>query len=236
MVENTNNLILPKKVTVDLVYLIGVLAGDGSINVRPKHDYEIKCVGNVKEKEFYDSVVCPIIKNLFDIEVKARLHDSETTYGIRIWSKELVGFLTELFELPIGKKYAKIKVPDNIKSCDKFYVAFIQGLADTDFSLTLKRRYRKQQYYPVIVGVSKNKKFMIDISKYLQGIGFSISEHFEKVQVDKRFGKTITHVIQMYGPNQLAKWMNTIGFRNTKHIKKFEIWKSIKTIVGQKVL
>ena len=216
---------MPKQVTVDLAYLTGVLAGDGSINVRPKHDYEIKCVGNVNEWEFYDFIICPLFRKLFGLEVKAGLHDARTTYGVRIWSKSLVYFFSEKFELPIGKKYDKLKIPHQLKGSNKLINAFVQGLADTDFSLTLKRRYREQQYYPVIVGVSKNRKFMDEVSVYLEGLGFSVSKHFDKVQEDKRFGKTITHVIQLYGHEQLAKWVTAIGFRNPKHLRQVGFWK-----------
>lgn len=80
-----------------------MLAGDGSINVRPKHDYEIKCVGNVEEREFYDFVICPLFRKLFGLEVKARLHDAGTTYGVRIWSKNLVYFLSKEFGHPSAK-------------------------------------------------------------------------------------------------------------------------------------
>lgn len=222
---NTHNLIVPKHITADLAYLVGVLAGDGSINVRPKHDYEIKCVGDIREQEFYDVVVCPLFRNLFGLEIKAKLHDAGTTYGIRIWSKGLVHFFTKKFELPTGKKYDKLKIPHQLKCSDKLIKAFIQGLADTDFSLTLRRRYREQQYYPVIVGVSKNKKFMNEVAAYLEALGFSVSKHFDKIQEDKRFGKSVTHVVQLYGHKQLAKWVTTIGFRNPKHLRKVEFWR-----------
>ncbi len=215
----------PTRVTVDLAYLVGVLAGDGSINMRAQHDYEVKCVGDVKEWEFYDLVICPLFKKLFELEVKAGLHDVGTTYGVRIWSKELVCFLSEKFGLPIGKKYNGLKIPRQIKSSDVLMKAFIQGLADTDFSLALKRRYRKRRYYPTIVGVSKSRKFMVEVSAYLEGLGFSVSKDFDKVQEDKRFGKVVAHVIQLYGHNQLAKWVTTIGFRNPKHLKKVEFWR-----------
>ena len=218
-------MVLPKRVTVDLAYLTGVLAGDGSINVRSKHDYEIKCVGNVEEWEFYDFIICPLFRELFGLEVKARLHNTGTTYGVRIWSKSLVYFLNEEFELPIGKKYDGLKIPHQLKSSDELIKAFVQGLADTDFSLALKRRYKKQKYYPVIVGVSKSKRFMDEVAVYLEKFGFSVSKHFNKVQEDKRFGKTVTHVIQLYGHDQLAKWVATIGFRNPKHLRKLELWR-----------
>lgn len=66
---------------------------------------------------------------------------------------------------------------------------------------------------------------MDEVSVYLEKFGFSVSKHFDKVQEDKRFGKTVTHVIQLYGHDQLAKWTTTIGFRNPKHLRKLESWR-----------
>jgi intein/homing endonuclease len=208
----------------DLAYLVGVLAGDGSINIRSKkHDYEIKCVGNPKnEKDFYCLVIAPLFEKLFGLKTRAKLYDSGTTYGIRIWSKSLVEFFKRI-GVPTGKKYKWLRIPHQFKKSDKLIKAYICGLADTDFSLALKRRYKRRRYYPVISGVSKSRKLMEEVAKYLEKWGFSVSRHF-KVRNDKRFGKFTTHVIQLYGHKQLVKWMHLIGFRNPKHLRKFEHW------------
>jgi hypothetical protein len=222
-----HDLIVPDKVTYDLAYLSGVLAGDGSINIRPKHDYEIKCVGNpIDEKDFYDLVVAPLFKKLFGLKVNARLHDSGTTYGIRIWSKRVVQFFVEKIGLPAGVKYKKLRIPPQLKVSSELTKAYIQGLADTDFSLALKKRYKGRRYYPVIVGTSKSRKLMEEVADFLENLGFSVSKHFDKVQDDRRFGKVTAHVIQLYGHEQLVRWMLLIGFQNPKHLSKFEFWKS----------
>lgn len=222
-----HDIITPDKITPELAYLSGVLAGDGSINIRPKHDYEIKCVGNPRdEKEFYDSVVAPLFEGLFGLRVKAKLHDSETTYGVRIWSKLVAYFFAQKIGLPVGTKYGKLRIPPQFKVSEELVKSYIQGLADTDFSLALKKRYKQQPYYPVITGVSKSRELMEDVAKFLESKGFSISKHFDKVHDDKRFGKVSVHVIQLYGHMQLVKWMSLIGFRNPKHLAKFEFWKN----------
>lgn len=48
-------------------------------------------------------------------------------------------FFTKEFGLPVGKKYDKLRIPHQLKGSDELITAFIQSLADTDFSLTLKR-------------------------------------------------------------------------------------------------
>lgn len=142
-------------------------------------------------------------------------------------------FLVWKIGLPVGTKYEKLRIPTRFKVSRELIKAFIQGLADADFSLALKKRYKQQPYYPVIVGFSKSRKLMEDVAKFLKGEDFSISKHFDKIRHDERFGKVTVHVIQLYGHKQLAKWMLGIGFRNPKHLVKFGFWKKlIKTTVG----
>src|SRR3989344_9143142 len=126
---------LPKKVTSDLAYLCGVFAGDGSISIRlKKHDYEVKCVGNpLDEKEYYNYVIVPLLDKLFNLKVKAKYFDKNTTYGIRFWSKDTVNYLTQHIGLPIGRKYNKLKIPPIFKKKEEHVIGFIRGAADTDF-------------------------------------------------------------------------------------------------------
>gem|GEM_PF-5051670 len=35
----------------------------------------------------------------------------------------------------------------------------------------------------------------------------------------------MTYVIQLYGHEQLAKWVTAIGFRNPKHLRKVGFWR-----------
>lgn len=218
---------IPKKVTPDLAYISGVLAGDGSISVREeKYDYCLKCVGNPKnEKKFYSLILKKLFKKVFDIDIKPKLYDSKTTYGFCIWSKSLINFLNQKLDIPIGSKYDKLKIHSTFKKSNNLVKNYIQGLADTDFCLSLKRRYRKAQYYPVIEGVSKSKKFMKEISNELKKMELNVSES-EISTYDERVKKKIkVSRIDIYGHNELVKWMKLIGFRNPKHLKKFDLWK-----------
>ncbi|MFH1589412.1 MAG: hypothetical protein ABIB43_02510 [archaeon] len=213
------------KITPELAYLSGVLMGDGSINVRKeKHDYEVSCVGNPKdEKEFYQNIVSPLIYKLFNKKVEPKHHHKNTTYGVRFWSKEIVEFLTQKLEHPIGKKYNKIKIPTKIKRA-KLVSQFIRGVADTDFCISFKKRNKKIPYYPVISGVSKNKLFIEEIAIFLERKGIALCRTYNYKQFDKRFKKgfAITNRIDIYGFSNLKKWMEEIGFSNQKHLNKIQ--------------
>jgi len=208
---------LPTKLTRDLAYIVGVLAGDGNIFVREnKHDYRIKCVGNPKdEKEFYKNILSPIFKKVFNINLDIRLQDSGTTYGFYIYSKALVEYLTTIFELPKGKKYNKLKVPRIIRK-NKLVVHFIRGLADTDFCVTYKKKN------PAIIGASNSKKFMKEISIELKKMGFNFYEVYDYRLNDSRFkkGYSLINRIEINGWRHLDLWMRKIGFNSSKHLAK----------------
>lgn len=226
--DKERGLKIPHEVTNDLAYLSGILIGDGHLRFDEReHRYSISCVGHPKdEKDLYDKIIAPLIERLFGIKTVPTLCDGGTTYGIRIGSKSLVYFFSEVIGLPTGAKSGIITIPEIFKKREPFLKAFIRGYADTDFCLTLKKRYRNIQYYPVIVGVSKSKRIMKELVAYLESQGFIVSRDFNRKYYDKRFGKyTITHRFQLYGHKQLVHWMRCIGFSNPKHLRKFELWR-----------
>ncbi len=217
----------PKYPSAELAYFCGLLAGDGHIGIREhKKDYHVELAGNPKdEKELYDDVVCPLVKKLFNIDVKpGQLQD---TYGIRIRSIALVNYLTEVLGLPKNRKYNQLKIPEWVKRDRKLIMCYVRGLADTDFCLSLKKRYKTQPYYPVITGVSKSKRFIEEVALVLEKFELKISRHYDIKVEDVRFKKgfAITHRIYLYGHKQLIKWMQTIGFSSPKHLAKFILWK-----------
>lgn len=222
---------LPSSMSPDLAYLLGFVAGDGHLAFRKKKngtDYLLRCVGNSKdEKPLYDNVIAPLFYRLFGINVVPKYHDKKKTYGISIWRKDIVYALHNL-GIPLGKKSDIIRIPESVKQSDKLLRAFIQGYADADFCLTLKRRGRDYQYYPVIVGASRSSVIIQEIADYLSKNSFRISVQLDRVVYDKRYGSSKISTLQLYGSGQLLKWMEFIGFRNPKNIEKFELWKKVK--------
>ena len=115
-------LIFPKIISVDLAYICGFMAGDGSIYTSTsKHDYIIKCVGDPKkERDYYHKTIGPLFKELFNLDVNLKVQDCGETYGFVVYSKELLTYLTENIGLPCGKKYDSLRIPLIIKNNKKF--------------------------------------------------------------------------------------------------------------------
>tara|TARA_B100000315_G_scaffold185322_1_gene174417 strand:+ start:566 stop:1414 length:849 start_codon:yes stop_codon:yes gene_type:complete len=221
------NIKLPTQYSEDLAYFCGILAGDGHIETNYRGVYKICCAGNpADEKELYHTVLLPIIKKLFNLEVKTKSF-SGGTFGFKFGSKAIVFFLTKILDLPANKKYIQLKIPKWVKTNMNFIKAYIRGLADTDFCLSLKKRYGDVQYSPVITGASKSKSYMEEVAKELESLGIKISRSFNITRKDTRFksGIDITHRLHIYGHTELIKWMRIIGFCSPKHLYKFDLWK-----------
>jgi len=215
---------LPVELTEDLAYFCGLLMGDGHLCFdKERGDYLIDIGGNpADEKPFYDLVVVDIIKRLFGIKLKAN-HLNGGTYGIRFQSKSLLVFLIQKLGMPYGKKCGIAFIPDTFKSSEHLFASFIQGFADADFSLYLRRRYKEIPYYPTIGGCSKSRRIIEEISSFLTSKGITCSTSFDRVTLDKRtnkfYGKSWVYV---YGVKNLFSWMKLIGFRNPKYLNIFE--------------
>ncbi|MBU0460087.1 MAG: hypothetical protein ABIH82_02570, partial [Candidatus Woesearchaeota archaeon] len=210
------------KLSGNLAYLCGVLAGDGYIGIREhKYDYVVNCGGNPKdEKEFYDEVIAPLFFKLFEISIKPKLLGK--TYGFNIWSKNLVEFLINEIGLPRSPKN-NLSFPKIFYHDKKLALHFIRGVADTDFSFKLKRRN-----YPVISGSAKSKIFILEISTILKENGFKVVNCFDYKINDKRLkkGYNIINRVELNGHKQFSKWVNLIGTRQPKNRKKIQLWKN----------
>ncbi len=205
----------------DLAYLCGVLVGDGSIAIREhKNEYLINCGGNPKDEvTFYQEVISPLFRKLFGLDIKAR--SLGKTYGVIIYSKNLVEFLVEKIGLSKSPK-KELNVPRDFYRNQKLLLSFISGVADTDFSFKLRNKV-----YPVISGCSKSRVLMEEISSILEKFEFKVCRTFDYKNIDPRLknGYNIINRIDINGHEAFKRWINLIGTRHPKNIQKFTLWK-----------
>ena len=227
--DKIKGLIIPNEINEDLAYFCGVLAGDGNIDIRlHKHDYTIKCVGNPRdEKEYYNKVLYNLIYKIFNIKIKPGLKHKNTTYGFTIHSKALILYLTEFIGLPKGRKYNKLKIPTLFKEDINLIKAFIQGVVDTDFGLSFKKRNNK--IYPVLAGASNTRSFIEEISEEFNKLGIKNITNLDYKVYDERFkkGYSIINTVEINGYKRLKKFVELINFRHPKNLNKIRILKSI---------
>ena len=155
--------------------------------------------------------------NLFEIKPKVF---SKDTYGINIWSKNLVNFLLNDVGLVRSPKN-NLHFPEIFIKDKQLALNFIKGVADTDFFFKLR-----DGYYPIIRGSSKCKHFMEEICMVLEEHGFKISKLFDYKILDSRFkkGYNIINTFDINGHKQFALWIKLIGTKQPKNIKKIQLW------------
>ncbi len=207
------------KISTDLAYLCGLLAGDGYIGIRThKSEYVVNCGGNPNDEvEFYEEIVSPLFMKLFNIKVKPKLLGK--TYGFNIWSKKLVFFLLKDVGLNKSPKH-NLDFPSIFYKEKKLALSFIKGVADTDFSFKLR------QHYPVISGSSKSKIFIEKICKILDKHHFNFYTSFGYKIPDGRLkkGYSIINRVDLNGHFNFLNWLKVIGTNQPKNIKKISKW------------
>jgi len=221
-------LVLPDKITEDLAYFCGILAGDGCLYSRPKKDYMINCGGNPhNEREFYNSVLKPLIKRIFNLDIIMKLIGNKSTYGFVIYSKSLFTFLSENIGLPTGKKYPNLRIPIVFNTI-LLKTYFLRGMADTDFCLSLKKTNKNIPHYPVVSTASKSKSFLLELNDVLLELGFKPSLSLNCTYFDKRYQKVYTiHRMDIVGHKNIKLWMEKVGFKNPKYLERYHRYKQI---------
>lgn len=220
------HLIKKPVVNEKLAYFCGFILGDGSIYIRKeKHDYCIKAVGNPKdEKAYYDRILQPLIKELFDITIKMKAYDKNTTYGFQISSKQLVEFLTEEIGLPTAPKYENLHLPKAFYQDEKLIRACIRGIFDTDGCICFKKRSATSDAYPVISITSKSSALISQINAILEGLQLKGVQLINYELRDTRLKRGFNNIsrIEINGRKNLKRWTNSIGTWHPKHRRKIE--------------
>ena len=223
------NIKLPKKITPELAELIGIVIGDGNIYMK-NNRYELHIYGDIKEdKEYHEKKILKLLDDLFNAKTSSKIKHFKNggCRKITFESKAITSFLTRVIGLNAGRK-ENIQIPKVITSGgDKIIYNFIRGLADTDFTIKFKTRYRKKNYYPIIIGHFGDKKLVYQLNKLFEKIDFH--SHIEKRnRHNKDTGKSYEgYSVNIVGKENIDRWMRKIGFNNKRHLIRYQVWKKL---------
>ncbi|MFQ6129787.1 MAG: LAGLIDADG family homing endonuclease [Candidatus Hadarchaeaceae archaeon] len=215
------------KQTNAIFELVGVLLGDGYVYYKPPH-HHIEISGNATDdRPYLENYLSKLLQNLVSKEIHLYEHYDRKGKSIRltVYSKELVTYLINEIGLVYGKKKAEIaEIPKQLfRARWNKTKLILRGFVDTDGCLFFcqKGTYKKHSY-PMIEMRSASPKLLNQFQNLLQSNGFN-----PRLRSVKSRYKSKASYLYLSGEKQLSKWIYEIGFRNPKHMTKYQVWKQI---------
>jgi len=205
--------------TEKLCEFVGAVIGDGCIDShvdnKGKSKYHINITGNAElDKDYLTNVIPSIAKDMFNINSYVYFRSDSKTVILNFYSKTLFALLTRRFYFPIGKKTSTIKIPEEIlNSNEKCVFAAIRGIFDTDGCVFIDRRKIYNKHYPRITLTIVSEPLFLQLKNFLKDY-FTLYTRY--------YAKRNSHCLEIYGHEQLTKWMQLIGFSNKRHLNKVE--------------
>jgi hypothetical protein len=222
---------LPRCWSKELAEYVGIHIGDGCIGQYKTtngrgYDYLIQYGGDpIKEKEYVDNFVVPLLKKLFGINIYPKKLKSGV-YGFKIKSKAILQFFSKIIKLPVGNK-GQIGIPKAIKRDHKLLKACVRGIFDTDFGICFHKDRKGHPKYPRITAWFKSEKLVDDLYHFFVSEGFKPYVR-KNVQLKCSNGKLCNnHNIALSGREALKSWFKRIGSHNPKHLNKYRNWKRV---------
>ena len=218
---------LPKKFNEDLLYLFGLVAGDGSISKTAYNGFSIKF--HSADNELLDS-----FSKICKEQIGAHIYYYKHPERIAYWqiNSKIIGQLMNKFGIPNGKKSHNIKITNELSRLpNNLIVAYLQGIFDTDGSV-IERKAQGPSYIEI---TSSSKEFLNGIqflllrfniiSKIRQRNGTISYIRGRKVKSGKKYA------LEIKGLENLNFFKEKIGFRFSKKASKLKkITKKISKI------
>lgn len=220
------NIQLPSKLTPKLAEFIGIIVGDGHVGVykndsgmRTFSNYEIRISGNLKDYDYYSVYINDLANDLFNVRFYVLKPKNENSVFLYKNSKALYYFLSHCLDIPQIKD--NIRIPKQIRNgLLEVKSSFLRGLADSDFTFTLKNKEGK--LYPVVQGCSKSEILIEDVSSILEELNIKHATYLDKSYYLKRDKSYVVTRIYINGFTNVSKWFNLIGFSNPRHTQKWK--------------
>ena len=212
---------IPKYLTEELAYDLGVHIGDGSINLRKNrlNSTTITLSSNSNEIKYLKNVI-KTREKLYNLN-KYRIIKRNKERNLIYHSLALSTFYKSVFGIPWGKKL-EIDAPEIIKNSKNLRIitSFIRGLVDTDFGVIRRVKYGK--LYISIEGSSKSKKLIKSLSLFVKKLNIEHYNSYDIKSFDKRTNKTYTrNKIILNGFKRTNLFFKTIRPLNQKYKKEY---------------
>jgi hypothetical protein len=210
----------------DLAELLGIHIGDGCLSENKRYSMYYLGGDITEEKEYHDTWVSHLLnklmKELKKEKVRYKEYKSTSVYGCYIFDKEIVNFFKKKGIVSGTKINQTIPQFINNKRLTK---RFIRGLFDTDGNIYFdKNRSCKnpKNNVPIIKLGTTSEKLCNDVFNCLKDLGFC--PRLKKPYKGKK-DKNIVYTLLIYRKDDIVRYLNEIGFKNSKHHTKWLVFK-----------
>lgn len=196
----------------ELAEFYGIMLGDGNSTKKRGYKigtYQIRIVGDSqKDRDFLINFVKPLIEKLFNTKVFVFKQKGANALYLSVSSKIVVDFLEQKGFNPGNKIKNKLRIPGWIIKNKKYLSACIRGLFDTDGSVY---KIPNQNVYQITF-TNHNSFLLKDVRESLLALGIGVSQvsNGRKMYITKK--------------SELRRFLNDVGFRNSKHLDKVRMW------------
>lgn len=212
------SIVIPK-FSNDFAEFIGIILGDGGVNLR-----QVKVSLNKVDDKKYSQYVKKLIEKLFKIQASISYPKSKKVLHIVVSRTALVELLTSMKIYPRNKVKYQVSVPEWIYTNIEFKKRCIRGLLDTDGCFYIDKHIIKNKLY-------KNA-----------GINFSnrsipLINFFKNTLIELGFSPTQSQTFAVFlrQKNDILRYFSEIGTSNQKHLNKFNAffreWKSTEEVI-----
>lgn len=214
----------------DIAEICGAIIGDGWIETKGKALY---ITGHpTEDKVYYDQYLASLFSKNF-IKVKPKIYRYWRVYGFGVYKQKIIKEIIKL-GIKTGNKSSNIRIPKWIFVKEKFMIAVLRGIFDSDGSFYCGKCYGKydnafrKKYHcqPRIQITSISKNLIIDTFKIMLDLGF----HPEKIKSRKegfKCGRNCkkSYLIRLNRLKEIKNWFKLFKLSaNPKHISKFKLW------------
>jgi len=208
-----------------LSYETGVHIGDGSLQLVSGGTHSVRFFGHSEEDwEFFSEYLPMAIKHLYNKDVQPTKRKDAKTCTLSICSKAVATFKSNVLGLPAGNKIQLKGLPDFVKVNEMLLKYCIRGIGDTDFGLYFHKDHRGVYSEPTLNCTMANEYIIRDLAFHLEKLGFRVKSKF-KIPRERNGKLNFEHKLDIYGKDQLIRWMEVIGFSNSHYTNKFLFWK-----------
>jgi len=196
----------PKK-SAALAEFIGIMLGDGGIS----NDYQIAISFNAKEDLKYAHYIQDLVTRLFGISSTIRIREKNNGGDIVVSGTNLVKFLIR-HGIKKGNKVAKkIDIPKWIGDSEKYKIACLRGLVDTDGGL-FRHKY--------IVNGKRYVYLKMCFTSYSPPLLRSATTILEELSLRPK--NTAKNRVYLYSLPQLHRYFNKVGTSNPRYFSVYK--------------